>query len=114
MKPHLIKFPQKYKYLIILDFEANCVPDKQLYPQEIIEFPCVVYDIYNDVINRNIDFSHFVNPDLQLTDFCTELTSITQEMVNNQPKLNDILKLHVQWMTDNNLSNNSLFVTCGD
>ena len=114
MKPHLIKFPQKYKYLIILDFEANCSADKQLYPQEIIEFPCVVYDIQNDVINRNIDFSHFVNPDIPITDFCTNLTSITQEMVDNKPKLNEILELHKKWINDNNLYNNSLFVTCGD
>ncbi len=114
MKPHLIKFPQKYNYLIILDFEANCLEDKQIYPQEIIEFPCIVYDVQNDIINRNMDFSYFINPDIPITEFCTNLTSITQEMVNNKPKLNEILDLHKKWMIDNNLLNNSLFVTCGD
>ena len=56
---HLITNPQKYKYLIILDFEANCDTYKTFYPQEIIEFPCVVYDIYNDIIDRTKDFLYF-------------------------------------------------------
>lgn len=113
MKSHLIKNPQKYKYLIILDFEANCNLAPGL-PQEIIEFPCVIYDIYNDLIDRTKDFSQWVKPQIPLTDFCTQLTTITQTQVDTGYPLDAVLKMHQLWMHEHNLINESLFVTCGD
>jgi len=114
MQKHLITNPQKYQYLIILDFEANCVADHVIYPQEIIEFPCVVYDIQKNLIDRSLDFSYFCKAEVPITEFCTNLTSITQEDVDGGLTLPELLILHKQWMVDKKLIGNSLFVTCGD
>ena len=46
--------------------------------------------------------------------FCTELTGITQDMVDSQPTWSSVLEMFVSWYEDNNLSPlNSTFVTCG-
>jgi ERI1 exoribonuclease 3 len=101
------------KYLIILDFEANCSENNSV-PLEIIEFPCVVYDIENDIIKRDIDFSYFCKINTKLTPFCTQLTSITQKMSDSGESLSELLKLHSKWMFTNDLKDKSMFVTCGD
>jgi ERI1 exoribonuclease 3 len=62
-----------------------------------------------------LDVTPTVNP--QLTNFCTDLTGITQEMVTNQPILADVLQSFHTWMTDEKLlepTTKSIFVTCGD
>ena len=33
--------PQKFQYLLALDFEATCLKDRPIDPQEIIEIPCL-------------------------------------------------------------------------
>lgn len=68
-------------------------------------------------------FSIFILLDLtpkansQLTKFCTNLTGITQDMVTNQPVLDDVLKDFHQWLINENLLDPKIkfiFVTCGD
>lgn len=76
--------------------------------------PCVVYDIENDIIKRDIDFSYFCKINTKLTQFCTKLTSITQEMSDSGESLSELLKLHSKWMFTNDLIDKSIFVTCGD
>lgn len=67
------------RYLLVLDFEATCgesgFPKHEM---EIIEFPTIVYDLQEKKeVGR---FHEYVKPVLrpQLTEFCTELTGITQ------------------------------------
>ena len=69
----------KLRYLLVLDFEATCgesgFPRNQM---EIIEFPTIVYDLQEKKeLGR---FHEYVKPVIQpqLTEFCTELTGITQ------------------------------------
>ena len=50
-----------FKYVIILDFEANCSNSNPPVGLEIIEFPCVVYNLETNTIDRILDFSHFCN-----------------------------------------------------
>lgn len=53
----------------------------------------------------------------KLTEFCTELTGITQEMVSGQPEIEQVLMMFDQWMEKEGLLRNdvrSIFVTCGD
>jgi ERI1 exoribonuclease 3 len=104
----------QYKYLIILDFEANCLERKKIYPQEIVEFPCIVYDIEKRLIDRTKDFRQFVKITIPVTEFCTQLTHVTQENVDSGNQLKYVLKMHNEWMMNNDLIGNSLFVTCGN
>jgi ERI1 exoribonuclease 3 len=63
----------------------------------------------------SLDVTPTVNP--QLTKFCTNLTGITQDMVTNQPILEDVLKNFNTWLVNENLLDPKvkfIFVTCGD
>ncbi|RMG28750.1 MAG: exonuclease [Methanobacteriota archaeon] len=85
-------FPTKKKYVAVIDFEATC-SDKGEIPRnetEIIEFACIMIDRDLKEIAR---FDQFVKPTLhpQLTEFCTNLTSITQEMVNQASSFPEVL-----------------------
>jgi len=71
----------RLKYLLILDFEATCgdsVPSDQ---HEIIEFPTLLYNLRQKEIQAT--FHEYVRPVQNpiLSEFCTELTGITQVRV---------------------------------
>lgn len=75
---------EDYNYLLIVDLEATCSNDGSVprHMMETIEIGAVVADTEAfDVID---EISIFVKPTLypKLTDFCTELTSITQNDVD--------------------------------
>ena len=40
------------RYIVVLDFEATCDEPEQIRPQELIEFPSVVYDTH---VGRVVD-----------------------------------------------------------
>ncbi|KAH8795172.1 exonuclease [Flagelloscypha sp. PMI_526] len=71
----------KFKKLLVLDFEATC-SDKEAElsrsRMEIIEFPVLVYDIEEKKVTAT--FHEYVKPSLHptLTNFCTTLTGIEQ------------------------------------
>jgi hypothetical protein len=71
----------RFRYLMVLDFEATCNNPVQTSPQEIIEFPTVVVD----TVEKRVvgEFRRFVRPVIhpELTRFCTELTGIRQVRV---------------------------------
>jgi len=88
---------QAFRYLAILDFEAQCDKDKKLNVQEIIEFPVVIVDVENRKILDD-KFHYYIKPEVhpQLYPFCIELTGITQDKVDNGIPLKDALdKLEV-------------------
>lgn len=69
----------RLRYLLVLDFEATCgengFPQDQM---EIIEFPTIMYDLHE---KKEVErFHEYVRPVIQprLTEFCTQLTGITQ------------------------------------
>uniref|UniRef100_A0A0B6ZB36 Exonuclease domain-containing protein n=1 Tax=Arion vulgaris TaxID=1028688 RepID=A0A0B6ZB36_9EUPU len=108
---------QKFDFFLILDFEATCDNRQQLIPQEIIEFPVLKFNARTQTVDSV--YHHYVLPQYhpQLTPFCTELTGIVQDMVNDQPELLHILQSFDEWMLTENLLNSqvkSVFVTCGD
>ena len=78
----------KLRYLLVLDFEATCgesgFPRDQM---EVIEFPTLVYDL--DERKEVGRFHEYVKPVIrpQLTEFCTELTGITQASSFRVPRL---------------------------
>ncbi|KAJ8961609.1 hypothetical protein NQ314_005926, partial [Rhamnusium bicolor] len=67
---------QFFDYILVLDFEATCWDrkDKDKAPPEIIEFPCVLYDIKQREIVS--EFQQYVMPteNQKLSSFCTQLT----------------------------------------
>lgn len=68
------------KWLLILDFEANCGdnirPSKK--NQEVIEWPTLLYNFEADILEDT--FHEYIKPVVlpEITPFCTELTGIEQ------------------------------------
>lgn len=107
---------QKFQYLLVMDFEATCQEDKGLKPQEIIELPCVVLST-SDWKTKDV-FHTYIKPRVHpiLTAFCTELTGIMQETVNDQPYFTEVFPSFCEWLTKGGYFDNanSSFVTCGN
>lgn len=82
---------------IVLDLEATCWQGKAPAPNEIIEIGAVCVDENAEVID---EFVTFVKPSksTQLSDFCTELTSITQDMVDNAPYFPQAVASFQEWI----------------
>ena len=103
---------QKLKNFLVLDFEATC--DRvRIDPQEIIEFPCL---LLNDKLEQVATFHEYIRPvGIQtLTPFCTELTGITQDMVDEKSNFSEVLAKFCSWVEENGISStDSSFVTCG-
>ena len=116
------KSAQALDYLVVLDFEATCQEGRRISPQEIIEFPCVLLDCRTLTIVG--EFHRYVRPvhHPQLTPFCTELTGITQEMVDKGDPIDTVFTDLEAWLVARGLveANSGkklktfLFATCGD
>lgn len=105
-------------YLCVLDFEATCwegEPGK--HKQEIIEFPSVLYELTEENQVKFIsEFSKYVKPVLEpvLSKFCTELTGITQDKVDQSDPIEIVYEEHHQWLIANTPPNSQIYiVTCG-
>lgn len=104
-------------YYLVLDFEATCDNRKPPKPQEIIEFP--VLKVNSHSLVTEAVFHSYVLPTVHpnLTQFCTELTGITQDMLAGKPDLATVLTSFHEWMGKNGLLDDGVsfcFVTCGD
>ena len=88
----------------ILDFEATCEEKNPPgYPHEIIEFPAVLVSAKE---KRSIDVFHsFVRPTINpiLSEFCRNLTGISQETVDNAETFGVVHKRFLEWMTSHEL-----------
>lgn len=104
------------KYFFVLDFEANCVENGKLSPQEIIEFPVVpVEAITGDILSKKI-FHTYVKPEHhEITGFCTELTGISKETVEKGVSISKALEMFEEYLKENNFDDEDfVIVTCGD
>ncbi|MEE6497699.1 hypothetical protein FKM82_002815 [Ascaphus truei] len=92
------KSKQFFDYLIIIDFESTCWKDTKHYGQEIIEFPAVLLNTLNGEIES--EFHNYVQPQEHpiLSDFCTELTGITQCQVDEGIPLKICLSQFYTWI----------------
>lgn len=89
----------QFSYLLILDFESTCWRDRNTAsPPEIIEFPVVLLDLSSGAIVA--EFHEYVMPteNQRLSEFCTELTGISQETVDNGIPIRTCLHLFNKWM----------------
>ncbi|XP_069839900.1 ERI1 exoribonuclease 2 isoform X2 [Dendropsophus ebraccatus] len=87
-----------FDYLIIIDFESTCWKDTKNYGQEIIEFPAVLLNTSNGEIES--EFHTYVQPQEHpiLSDFCTELTGIKQQQVDDGVPLKICLSQFSAWI----------------
>ena len=100
-------------YYLIIDLEATCTNDDE-FPREemeIIEIGAVVQ--HSGTFEIESEFQSFVRPiqNPQLTDFCTELTTISQSQVDGAPVFPDVLETLVEWRND---FPDSLFCSWGE
>lgn len=96
-------------YIAVIDFEATCFEKSP--EHEIIEFPTVIIDVKT---RQQIDsIQLFVKPVKTpiLSDFCKNLTGITQEQVDSGLSLLDAIDTHKKFMSK---YPNSRIVTCGN
>ncbi|WWD04520.1 hypothetical protein V865_002590 [Kwoniella europaea PYCC6329] len=118
---------QTYKSFLCFDVEATCRPGKEFdWPNEIIEFPVVLLQ-WSDpdstgkrVLHKVDQFRSYVRPIWSpiLTDFCKDLTGITQETVNKSPTFPQMLKKFEKWsdkwdLRDDKGLKDALWVTDG-
>ncbi|MBK1986275.1 exonuclease domain-containing protein [Sphaerospermopsis aphanizomenoides BCCUSP55] len=88
-------------YFLIIDLEATCC-DKGTFPRhemEIIEIGAVMLNRQTWEIDS--EFQQFIKPvrNPHLTEFCTNLTSITQEQVDAAPHFPEVMSKLTVWMT---------------
>ncbi len=105
-------------YVCILDFEATCWDDSRNDEiREIIEFPSLLYKIdWKNKASFVAEFQKYVKPTLHpiLSDFCVDLTKITQETVNQADTFDVVYKQHNEWIKKNVPAGERLvFITCG-
>eukprot|EP00796_Vickermania_ingenoplastis_P000877 gene877-507_t len=96
--PYRRLLPQPFSHILVLDFEATCDAAAVHYPHEILEFPVVVLD--TRTLEIVAQFHRYVRPNKnpQLTSFCTDLTGITQEMVDAAQPLDVVLAEFRKWL----------------
>jgi len=88
------------KYILVIDLEATCcdhntIPRREM---EIIEIGAVM--VAYPSLEPVSEFQSFVKPlrNRELTSFCTELTSITQEQVENAASFPEVMYALIDWM----------------
>lgn len=99
-----IELYKYFDYYLVIDFEATCdAGNSQTYRHEIIEFPAMLVDTSQSKIIA--EFHSYVRPVInpKLTEFCTCLTGITQELVNFAPEFPEVLKKFEEWLKEHNL-----------
>ncbi|XP_071130609.1 ERI1 exoribonuclease 2-like [Mytilus edulis] len=89
---------QTFPYLVVLDFESTCWQDGKFRTQEIIEFPAVLLNTSTGKIES--EFQFYVQPQESpnLSEFCKQLTGITQDQVDNGIPLNLCVRKFVRWL----------------
>ena len=117
-RQYTVLLQEKIDYFLVLDFEG--VNNKHLGGpdiMEIIEFP--VLKVNATTFITEAIFHTYVQPTIhpKLNPVCTEITGITQEMVDGQPKLPEVLDMLDKWMKAEKLLDKGVttcFVTCGN
>uniref|UniRef100_A0A2P2I771 ERI1 exoribonuclease 3-like n=1 Tax=Hirondellea gigas TaxID=1518452 RepID=A0A2P2I771_9CRUS len=115
-KPSL-KRPQKYKYFLIVDFEATCeegFDNTDPVTQEIIEFPAL--KLNTETLKVEAIFREFVRPRLSpiLSPFCSCLTGISQDTIDESSSFPEVLSRFNAWYADEIGSEKCLTITHGN
>ena len=109
---------ERVDFFLVLDFEGAFIDDEgSPNVTEVIEFS--VLKINATTLRTESEFHTYVQPIIhpRLNSKCTEITGITQGMVDGKPILPDVLKQLDDWMKSEGLLSPKvkfIFVTCGD
>eukprot|EP00075_Anas_platyrhynchos_P035994 XP_027325247.1 ERI1 exoribonuclease 2 [Anas platyrhynchos] len=89
---------QRFGHLVVVDLEATCWRGERRHSPEIIEFPAVLLNTATGEIEA--EFHTYVQPQEHpvLSEFCTELTGITQNQVDEGVPLNICLSQFLKWI----------------
>ncbi|KAH9849726.1 exonuclease RNase T and DNA polymerase III [Lenzites betulinus] len=106
--------------LLVLDFEATCDNKTSVLPKEeieIIEFPTILYDIKNELVQAT--FHQYVRPTIHpnLTQFCTDLTGIQQATVDAAQPFPVVWESFQEFLRNHDITtqpDDACFLTCGD
>ena len=98
-------------YYIVIDFECTCWQDRSTGAHEIIEFPAIVLN--SRTLEIEFEFHQYVRPTefSLLSDFCTNLTGISQREVESAEILEVVLNDFNKFLQGNNIQN---FTMCTD
>ncbi|MBW4645422.1 MAG: exonuclease domain-containing protein [Goleter apudmare HA4340-LM2] len=87
-------------YFLVIDLEATCCDDGSIprYKMEIIEIGAVMLN--RETWEIDSEWQTFIKPVRypKLTDFCTQLTTISQQDVENAPKFPEVIASLKNWM----------------
>ena len=88
------------RYLVVVDFECTCEDQEEPFLHEIIEFPAVLLDLRTGREVRH--FHAFVRPTERpvLSDFCSQLTGISQKTVDEAETLDRVLVKFGAWLDE--------------
>ncbi|XP_078252097.1 3'-5' exoribonuclease 1 isoform X3 [Rhinoraja longicauda] len=104
-----------YDYICVIDFEATCEENNPPeYLHEIIEFPIAL--VNTRTLEIEDTFQEYVKPEQKptLTEFCTKLTGITQDMVDKAGSFPDVLQRVVDWMRERELGTKCRYAVLTD
>jgi len=84
--------------IVLLDLEAQCLSDKKIHPQEIIEMTAVIINVFSKEITDT--FHTYVKPSVhtKLDPFCIDLTGVTQEQADNGIPLQEAMNQFEQFL----------------
>ncbi|KAF9101463.1 hypothetical protein BGX27_011479 [Mortierella sp. AM989] len=94
----------RYDYYLCFDVEATCEQGYSFeFPNEVIEFPVVLMD--GSTFEVVDEFHSYVRPTNRpiLSDFCKNLTGISQETVDEAPTFTEVLALFEDFLRKHNI-----------
>ncbi|KAF9908562.1 3'-5' exoribonuclease 1 [Linnemannia zychae] len=94
----------RYDYYLCFDVEATCELGFRFeFPSEVIEFPVVLLD--GSTLEIVDEFHSYVRPIHRpiLSDFCKELTGISQATVDAAPTFVEVLGKFEEWLTSHGI-----------
>jgi len=104
---------QIYQYILVIDFEATCEASNPFdYRHEIIEFPLVLFDTVSGEVCET--FREICRPKLHpnLSDFCCQLTGISQAEVEKAASFTEVLSRAETWMISKGLDKSNFLLLC--
>jgi len=102
---------QPYDFFLVLDIEGTCEEGHTFdYPNEIIEWPICLLgwkDKDQGILEIIDEFRSFVKPTWkpQLTEFCTNLTGITQDKIDAAPTFTQAMESMNKFLISHHLIN---------
>ncbi|NWI16761.1 ERI2 exoribonuclease, partial [Crypturellus soui] len=102
---------QPFAYVAVVDLEATCWQDAGRRPPETIEFPAVLLNTASGEVEA--EFHSYVQPQEHplLSAFCTELTGITQNQVEEGVPLSICLSQFLKWIQKIQKEKKILFIS---